>query len=258
MKTLVCAFLVLCLASSVQAKIETESVEYKQGDTNLRGYMAYDDAAKGERPGVLVVHEWWGLNDYAKMRVRKLAEAGYVAFALDMYGEGKTTEHPQEAGEWATQVRMNKELGAERFKAAYDILKKNKSVRPDKIAAIGYCFGGSVVLTMALQGVGLDGVVSFHGSLPTDSIQADVKAKVLVCHGEQDSFTTGEQIDTFKKNLTAASVDWQFISYGGAKHSFTDPNADDRGLPPLSYNAAADRRSWQAMLSFFDEIFGSE
>lgn len=249
----ICA-IALMFAVCARAAIRIEPVEYKQGDTTLRGQLAYDDAAKGKRPGVLVVHEWWGLNDYAKSRAKMLAEAGYVAFALDMFGEGKTTEHAEEAGKWATAVAQNRQVGIDRFNAAHELLKKNERVDANHIAAIGYCFGGGTVLTMALSGADLDGVASFHGSLPQEPAAGKVTASILVCHGAADSFISAEQVATFQKNLADAGADWEFISYSGAKHAFTNPDADKRGMPPLAYNAKADKRSWRALLEFLAEV----
>jgi len=254
MKTVLAGMLMIMIAVSANAAIKVEELTYKQGDTDLRGYLYYDDASDAKRPGVLVVHEWWGLNDYAKERAGMLAGLGYVVLALDMYGEGKTTEHPQTAGEWASAV--TDELGRERFLAGLELLKKQKLVEPGKIAAIGYCFGGGVVLRAATGGIDLRGVVSFHGSLPTESIEpGTVKAKILTCHGAEDPFTTVEQLEKFQKVLTDAKADWELNIYGGAKHSFTVKSADARGIPALQYNAEADRRSWAAMQQFFDEIF---
>lgn len=254
MRILLASILLLSLVATTRAEIKTEELSYKQGDTVLKGFLFYDDATGGKRPGVLVVHEWWGLNDYAKRRARALAEEGYVALALDMYGEGKTTEHPQTAGEWASAV--TEELGKERFQAALALLADHELTAPGKVAAIGYCFGGGVVLRAAKAGLDLAGVVSFHGSLPTSPVEpGTIKAKILVCHGAADPFVKAEQIQEFKKVLADAGADWQFISYGGAKHSFSSKEADSRGIPALAYNEAADKRSWAAMLGFFDEIF---
>jgi dienelactone hydrolase len=253
MKILLAVLLLLSVAASSHAAVKVEELTYKQGETDLHGYLYYDDAMDSERPGVLVVHEWWGLNDYAKERARMLAEMGYVALALDMYGEGKTTEHPQTAGEWAGAV--TDELGRERFRAAYELLKNHKLTADGKIAAIGYCFGGGVVLRAAKAGVDLRGVVSFHGSLPAESVEpGTIKAKILACHGADDPFVSADQVQKFQQSLRDAGADWQFISYGGAKHSFTSKQADARGIPALQYNAAADQRSWAAMRLFFDEI----
>ena len=238
------------------ARIHTERVEYKEGDTRLYGYLAYDDGVQGRRPGVLIVHEWWGLNEHAKKKAESLAEEGYIALALDMYGQGKVTEHPKEAGEWSSMIRRQKDLGRKRFMAAFHLLQGHKLSIKDQIAAIGYCFGGYMVLSMAQSSTDLRGVVSFHGSLPIEEVAPGaVKAKILVCHGADDPMVTSEQVQKFQDHLKKIGADWQFISYGGAKHSFTNPSADERGIPGLGYNAAADRRSWQAMLSFFDEVF---
>jgi dienelactone hydrolase len=250
------ALMVLGLGSQAQAILQIEQLEYKQMDTVLHGYLVYDGATKGQRPGVLVVHEWWGLNDYAKKRAEALARKGYIALALDMYGQGKTTEHPKQAGEWAAFVRQNEKTARERFVAAYELLQNHKLTKRDKIAAIGYCFGGSVVLSMAQEGMALRGVVSFHGSFPTKRAEPNtIKAKILVCHGADDPMTTQDQVHQFQENLKHARADWQFMVYGGAKHSFTNPEADKRGIPGLAYNGSADKRSWKAMLAFFDEIF---
>jgi dienelactone hydrolase len=245
--------LLAVMVSTAHAAIKMEPVEYKQGDTTLRGQIAYDDAAQGKRPGILVVHEWWGLNDYAQMRARELARAGYVAFALDMYGDGKHTDHPDEASAWAAAVSKNQKESEARFMAAYDLLKKDKRVDPDHMAAIGYCFGGGVVLHMALVGCDLDGVVSFHGSLPQEPATGKVVASILVCQGGADGFTL-PQLPTFEKNLAASGADWELIEYGGAKHSFTNPNADKYGVAGIEYNEKADKRSWQTMLDFLHEV----
>ena len=254
MKTFVLCTLAVLFAASAHAAIKVEAVEYKQGETTLRGQLAYDDAVKGKRPGVLVVHEWWGLNEYVKSRAKMLAEAGYVAFAVDMFGDGKSTEHPDEAGKWATAVRQNQQLGMERFNAAHELLKKNERVDASHIAAIGYCFGGSIVLTQALNGADLDGVASFHGALPTDPAKGKVAASILICHGAADSFISAEQVATLQKNLADAGADWEFIAYANAKHGFTNPDADKRGLSGLAYNEKADRRSWQTLIDFLAEV----
>lgn len=250
------AAMFLVVASAAWAKIQSEEIDYKQGDTVLKGHLFYDDAATGKRPGILVVHEWWGVNDYAQKRAAMLAEAGYVTFALDMYGEGKTTSHPEEAGEWAGAVAANKETARARFLAARDILAANEHVDASRIGAIGYCFGGGVVLNMAISGVDIAGVVSFHGGLPADPASGKVKAKILVCHGAADGFVSDELIATFKKNMEEAGADWEMNIYGGAKHSFTNPAAGEHGIPALAYNEEADKRSWRAMMAFFKEIFG--
>jgi dienelactone hydrolase len=250
--------LAICVVSNVPAgaSLKTEAVIYNQGDTELHGYLVYDADIQGARPGVLVVHEWWGLNDHARSTAEELARQGYVALAVDMYGEGKSTEHPQQAGEWATWIRSNKEVGAARFQAGYDLLAAHKLTNKDQMAAIGYCFGGSVVLTMAMNGAELAGAVSFHGGLPTEPAGVDaIKPKILVCHGGSDPTISEDQIKSFLNNLDAVEADYQFIIYGGARHSFTSKAADARGISALAYDADAARRSWNAMLTLFDEIF---
>ena len=246
--------LMACLFTPARADVKMDPVDYKQGDTTLKGFVVYDDAVSGKRPGVIVVHEWWGLNDYPKERAKMLAKKGYVAFVADMFGDGKTTEHPQEAGEWAGALASNQEVATARFMAAYDVLKKDARVDSARIAAIGYCMGGSVVLGMALNGADLKGVASFHGGLPSEPGKGPVKASILVCNGAADGFVPAEQVQRFQKILTDAGADWEFISYGGAKHSFTNPGADKRGIPGLAYNAAADRRSWATLLDFLGDV----
>jgi dienelactone hydrolase len=226
----------------------------------MKGYLAYDDKIKDKRPGVLVVHEWWGHNEYARKRARMLAELGYTALAVDMYGDGKQATHPQDAGKFAGELMQNIEGAKARFTAALDLLKKHGTVDAARIAAIGYCFGGGVVLHMARAGVDLKGVVSFHGSYGTQTPaeKGKVKAAVLVCHGADDQFATSEQIDGLKKEMQNAGVDFQFISYPGAKHSFTNPDADENGKKfniPIAYNKAADEKSWADMQQFFKKIF---
>jgi len=252
--------LVLLLTSlSAQAAVVGKDVSYQTGDTVMKGYLAWDDAVQGRRPGILVVHEWWGQNAYARRRADMLAALGYTALALDMYGGGKTATHPKDAGRFSTAVRSNLPKMKARFEAARRFLNEQPTVDPDRNAAIGYCFGGSVVLEMARMGEDLDGVVSFHGSLGgLGPVSAPVKAKILVAHGADDPFTTAEQIDQFKHDMDTAGADYRFISYPGAKHSFTNPEADSVGKKfglPLAYNAAADAASWQAMQDFFKTLF---
>jgi len=256
MRCLLPALILLSATFSARAELRTEQVDYEQDGQSLSGYLAYDDAIVGRRPGVLVVHEWWGLNDYAKRRAGELAREGYMALALDMYGEGRNTDHPEEATAWSSAVRKNAEVAQGRFEAAYEALANHPLTKAGKMAAIGYCFGGHVVLSMAQAGVDLDAVASFHGAIPTDPVKADgVKAKVLVCHGAEDGFIPEDHIRTFQKNMTAAGADWQWVAYGGAKHSFTNPEADSRGMDGLAYNRSADLRSWKAMLTLFEEAF---
>lgn len=247
----------ILIASGAQAEIRSERIEYRHGDTLLEGFLAYDDSMEGKRPGVLVVHEWWGLNDYAKRRAEQLARLGYVAFALDMYGKGKVTADPKVAGEWAGIFRNDRPLCRARAEAGLEVLKSRLQVDPARIAAIGYCFGGTVVLEIARGGADLRGVVSFHGGLATSN-PADarkIKGKVLVLHGADDPFESAAEIAAFQEEMRQARVDWQMIYYGGAVHSFTNPESGNAGIKGVGYNEAADRRSWQAMRNFLDEIF---
>jgi len=237
-----------------------QEVEYISEGTILKGFLVYDNKIEGKRPGVLIVHEWWGLNDYARDRARMLAELGYTAFALDMFGDGKTATHPEDAQKFASAIFSNIETGEKRFMAAYNFLKDQETVDPDNIAAIGYCFGGGVVLHMASIGTDLKAVASFHGSLqaivpPQEGV---VKAFILVCNGADDPFTTPEQIEAFKKEMDSAKVDYEFINYEGAVHSFTSPYADSLGKKfnmPLAYNEKADKESWQEMKKVFNKVF---
>ncbi len=245
------------MATGAQAAVRTEKVTYRQGDTELVGFLAYDDAAAGRRPGVLVAPEWWGLNDYAKRRAEQLARLGYVAFALDMYGKGKTTTDPKEAGLLAGRFRSDRQLMRARAAAGLEVLKGRPLVDPARLAAIGYCFGGTVVLELARSGADLKGVVSFHGGLatPNPADAKNIKGKVLVLHGADDTFESPAEIAAFQEEMRQGHVDWQMVFYGGAVHSFTNPDAGKAGIKGVAYNEAADRRSWQAMQDFFAEIF---
>jgi dienelactone hydrolase len=245
------------MATAAQAAIRTEKVVYRQGDTELVGFLAYDDAVTGRRPGVLVAPEWWGLNDYAKRRAEQLASLGYVAFSLDMYGKGKTTADPKEAGRLAGTFRSDRQLMRARALAGLDVLKGRPQADPARLAAIGYCFGGTVVLELARSGADLKGVVSFHGGLatPNPADAKNIKGKVLVLHGADDTFESPAEIAAFQEEMRQARVDWQMVYYGGAVHSFTNPDADRAGIKGVAYNEAADRRSWRAMQDFFAEIF---
>jgi len=240
-------------------KIQTKEVEYRQGSTVLKGFIAWDDALSGKRPGVLVVHEWWGLNDHARNQARRLAEAGYVGFALDMYGAGKVTTHPQDAQAFATEATKDPAVAAARFNAALELLKRDPRVDPARIAAIGYCFGGGVVLNMARAGADLAAVVSFHGSLGTQTPAqpGKVKARLLVLAGGADPFVPPEQVEAFRKEMQAAGARFDIVTYPGAKHGFTNPDAGQYGMTQLAYDAAADRQSWAAMQRLFHEVFGS-
>jgi dienelactone hydrolase len=237
--------------------MQQEAVSYMDGDVELKGYLYWDDAFSGSRPGILVAHEWWGLNDYAKLRAEMLAESGYVAFAADMYGDGKMTRHADEAKGWMKQITSNTETWQRRASLALAQLKAHPKVESSKLAAIGYCFGGATVMQMAYAGEELDGVISFHGSLPpaTPEQAAKVKALVLIAHGDADTFVPPERIEAFKTGLSEGGVNWEMNIYSGARHSFTNPYADGYGMEGLAYHEQADRRSWLRALAFFEEIF---
>lgn len=247
----------MLIAMAAQGKIVTQTVEYQQGETTLEGYVAYNDEISALRPGIIVVHEWMGLNEYAKWRCDSLAKLGYVAFAADIYGKGVRAQNTEEAGKLAGQYRSDRPLMRARILAAVDWLKHSMLVDSNRVAAIGYCFGGSVVLELARSGANVNGVVSFHGGLetPTPADSSTLKAKILVLHGAKDSYVSPESISKFEKEMNDAKADWQFVSYGGAVHGFTNPKAGDNVASGYAYNETADKRSWQAMLSFFDEIF---
>jgi len=257
--TMVVALLVGLVTAT--PKIKMGPVEYTANGVTLKGFLAYNETIKGKQPGVLVVHEWWGLNDYARKRAQMLAQLGYTALAVDMYGDGKTATHPDDAGKFASEVMQHfRDTGRARFLAAEDFLKKQPTVDSTRIAAIGYCFGGGVVLNMAREGADLKGVASFHGMLSavTPAEPGAIKAKILVLHGGDDKFTTNEQIDAFKDEMTKARADYRFIVYPGALHSFTNPDATALGKKyniPIAYNEKADKESWAEMTKFLNQIF---
>ncbi len=242
------------------ANIRTEPVSYQANGTTLKGYLACDEGSAAKRPGVLVVHEWWGLNDYIRRRAQMLAELGYTALAVDMYGEGQTAANPDEAGRLMNAVLENMKQGEARLKAGYELLKGRPTTDAAHVAAIGYCFGGAMVLHAARIGMDLDGVVSFHGALGSAHKPApgSVRARILVCHGAADSLVPDADVAAFKQEMDEAEADYRFVAYEGALHGFTNPDADENGKKyglPLAYSAETDRRSWQAMQKFFHAIF---
>jgi dienelactone hydrolase len=258
MKLAAAIVVLLVVTSSTFAAMKTQTIEYKVGDTTCKGYLAYDDSTDAKRPGVIIVHEWWGLTDYPKRRAEQLAQLGYVAFCADMFGEGKTTNDPKQAMQFVTELGKKPEVATARTQAALDQLKKQPQVDATRIGAMGYCFGGAQALSMARAGMDLKGVVSFHGSLDTDSPakKGNVKSKVLVCHGAADPMVKAENVQKFEKEMDEAGVDWQVNVYAHAVHAFTNPDADKFKIPGIGYNAEADRRSWKAMQMFWDEVFG--
>ncbi len=260
---MLCTGVLIIDASVARAEIHSEVVNYKIAGQPFQGYLSYDDAKAGKRPGVLVVHEWWGHNAYARKRADMLANLGYTAFAIDMYGAGKLAKHPDDAKKFMEATLADMKTAENRFNEAKKLLQKNSTVDPTRIAAIGYCFGGGVILHMARQGSDLSGVVSFHGALATKIPAKDsrVKAKMLVLNGADDPFVTAEQITAFKNAIKTAGADMEFVNYPGVKHSFTNPDANTFGKRfnmPLEYNATADKDSWERMQKFFNEIFGKK
>jgi len=250
--------------ASANAAIVTRDIAYEHNGVKLRGYLAYDDSKvkEGKIPGVLIVHEWWGLNDYVKARAVQVAQLGYVAFALDMYGAGVVADDPQGAGKLAGQF-YGKPLMAERAQAGLDQLLATGLVDPSRVAAIGYCFGGSTAQALAYSGAPLAGIVSFHGGLIPASADAVAKnkAKFLICHGALDPSAKPEEITAYLKSMNEAKFDYKFVQYAGARHAFTNPGADAKAeqFPQMKgfigYSPTADRRSWEDMRSFFAEIF---
>lgn len=243
------------------AEIRTQEVTYEVGEREYIGYFAWDDALDEPAPGVLVVHEWWGHNDYARKRARMLAEEGHVALALDMYGKGRVADHPEDAQKFMQALMNDLDAAAERFDKAHRLLDAHPAADPERTAAIGYCMGGGVVLQMARFGKDLDAVVSFHGSLGTERpARPDaVETPMLVLTGGADPFIPDEQIEGFREEMDSAGADYTIHVYPGAKHSFTNPQADEFGQRfdmPLAYDEEADRDSWQRMLTFFDEHLG--
>jgi dienelactone hydrolase len=252
--------LVLAVATAAAAAVQTKTIDYTQDGTALQGMLAWNDAVTGKRPGILVIHEWWGHNEHARNAARRLAEAGYVAFALDMYGKGKVTTHPDDAMKFMAEATKDPAVVTARFNAAVAELKKDPHVDPEKIGAIGYCFGGGVALNMARAGADLDAVVSFHGALnpkpDAPPAKGSIKPQLLVLTGEADSMVPPAQVDAFKREMTAAGARFDIVSYPGAKHGFTNPDADKAGMPDLAYNAAADKASWAEMQKFLKRVFG--
>jgi dienelactone hydrolase len=244
------------------AEIKSETIKYEVGGQPFEGTLSFDDSIKGKRPGVLVVHEWWGHNAYAKKRAEMLAKLGYTAFALDMYGAGKVADHPEDAKKFMEATLADMKVAEARFNAALLLLKEQPTVEAGKIAAIGYCFGGGMVLHMAKVNPELVGVVSYHGALGlsanTKPVSTPVKTKILVFNGADDPFINKEQIDAFKQDMKAIGADYEFINYPGVKHGFTNPEADTFALKfdmPLKYDEKADKDSWEKTQAFFERIF---
>lgn len=259
---------VICMAAcnsneekpeTMEPKLKEENITYSGDSITMNGFVVYDENKEGARPAVLVVHEWWGLNDYSKMRARELATLGYIAMAVDMYGNGKQADNPDSAGKLATPFYMNTQMAKTRFDAALAKIKTYSQTDPAKIGAIGYCFGGAQVLNMAKLGDDLKGVVSFHGNLNVVPANKDLlKAEVLVCHGADDKFVLPAEVDEFKHQMDSIGAKYTLKVYAGAGHAFTNPNATALGEKfkiPIAYNAAADTASWNEMKDFFNRVF---
>lgn len=249
---------ILAVPLSSWAAIKEETFDYKQGDTVLEGYLAYDDAVPTEKhPGVLIVHDWMGLGEYPKFRARELAELGYVAMAVDIYGKGVRPKDAQEAGEQATFYKKDRTLMRARINAALDVLRQNPRVDPAKVAAMGYCFGGTVVLELARSGADIKGVASFHGGLdaPVRAAKGDIKTRILVMHGADDPLVPGEDVAAFQDEMRKSEADWQMMFYGDAVHSFTRSDAGDDKSKGVAYNEKADKRSWVELKDFLQDIF---
>ena len=238
------------------AAVRTDTVTYQDGDAVLEGYLAYDDASPNPRPGVLVVHEWKGLNEYAKRRAEQLAELGYIAFAVDMYGKGIRARDHDEAARLSGIYRSDRQLMRRRILAGFEELKRHPLTDSSRIAATGYCFGGTSVLELARSGADLVGVVSFHGGLstPNPADAANIKGRVLVLHGADDTFVAPEEVAAFESEMRQAGVRYRLIKYPGAVHSFTIPEAGNDPSTGMAYNAEADRRSWEEMRAFLSEV----
>ena len=251
------------VSSQTFAAIQSKVIEYKDGDVVLEGYMVWDDENHGDnaaKPGVLIVHEWWGHNDYARKRAEQMAKIGYVTFALDMYGKGVKADNAGDAGKLAMPFYQNRALMRSRATAGLNVLKNSKMVDSKRIAAIGYCFGGTTAIELARSGADLAGIVSFHGGLdfPDAADTKQIKGSVLICTGADDPMVAVEQVNKFAQQLKDANIDYQIHSYGGAVHAFTNPAADSHNIPGVKYNEKADKRSFTAMKDFFTDILSKK
>lgn len=255
------ALLGLLMGAAAHAAVKEEPVTYKDGDTTMKGFIVYDDAKKGRRPGIVVVHEWWGVTKHTRAEARRFARQGYTAFVADMYGDAKSADNPKDAGGLMKSLMGNPAAVESRFNAARAQLAKHASVDPKKIGASGYCMGGTVVLNMARAG-DLAAVTAFHPSLGGYKPASEpVKAKVLVLNGADDPFNKPDQIGAFKKDMDAAKADYQFINYPGAVHAFTNPEATEKGKKynlPLAYNAKVDKQAKAEATKFFRAAFGKK
>lgn len=259
MRWLMCVAVALCVAATeARAAVKSETVEYRHGDVVLEGVIAWDDAVSGKRPGVLVLHDWMGVGPFVAAQAERLAGEGYVAFAADIYGKGVRPADAKEAAAQAGKYRGDRALLRARAQAGLDELRKSPHVDGDRVAVIGYCFGGGAALELARSGADVDAVVSFHGNLDTpDPADARrIQGKVLVLHGADDPHVPPEQVAAFQKEMREAGVDWQLVAYGGAVHSFTKPAAGSDPSKGAAYDERAARRAWKDMQQLFAEVFG--
>lgn len=250
--------LLLLLSFPALAEIQTKAITYEHDDVKLTGHLYWDDAMEGKRPGVMVVHEWWGLNDYAKKRAKMLAELGYVAFAADMYGDGKVTDKPSQAKEWMQEVTVDVDGWRERAALGLEQLRNSGMVDSARMAAIGYCFGGATVFQMSYAGTDALGVVSFHGAMPAapEESKGKIGNKILAFHGAADKFIAPEVVTNWQTKLQEAEADWELVIFGGdVRHGFTNKDAANFGIENLKYDAQADFVSWERMKDFFSDLF---
>lgn len=245
--------------AATESRIVSEKVTYMSGNDTLIGYLYYQENSNDKKPGIIVVPEWWGNNDYPQMRAEQLAKLGYTTLSADMYGNGKVVDNPQAAQENAGKVYADPNIMKSRMQAAYDFLNKNEHVEKDRIAAIGYCFGGSVCLNSASMGVPLDAVVSFHGGLEGFKATNEIKdVQTLVLNGKADKFVAPEHVANFRKEMEKVDAPYEFKEYEDATHAFTNPKATENGKQfnmPIAYNEQADKQSWQDMMQFFEKHF---
>ncbi|MEM9686141.1 MAG: dienelactone hydrolase family protein [Bacteroidota bacterium] len=244
---------------TLPVKVKGEEVTYATDTTEMKGYIAYNENSDKQHPGVIVIHEWWGHNDYVRKRADMLVELGYTAIAIDMYGDGKQAEHPEDAGKFAGSVVNNLDMALARFHKAMEVLKSHPATDSTKIAAIGYCFGGGIALTMANSGADLDAVAAFHSAVELPVMPNEkLKAKVLVCNGADDPFITDDSVMAFKAKMDSINADYNYIAYEGATHSFTSKDADSLGKKfnlSLAYNKEADEKSWEALQQLLKDAF---
>jgi len=263
LKSILLLLSLCCFGGAAHAAVQGEEVDYEADGVTLKGYLAYDNSIKGKRPGVLVVHEWWGQNEYARKRARMLAALGYTALAVDMYGNGKVVDNPDDARKLSGEVYKDMPMAKARFEAAMKLLRNQPSVESDKLAAYGYCFGGGIALNMARMGEDLKGVASFHGGLGTSSPAQPgmIKARIISFSGDADPSIGPDKVAAFRKEMDAAGADYRVVIYPGAKHAFTNPDADVMGKKfnlPIAYDARADKDSWEQATVFLRDVFAGK